>query len=88
VNPPNDPGSVSPRKRDDETGKYTEQYPTADFIDAIRELETPTTNDVAEFVGCSYDLAYRRLRSLGKEGRVSRRSVGGSFLWDLPDEDS
>ena len=67
--------------RDEDSGQFTEEYDKIDFLDAVETLETPTTNNVAEYVGCSYDLAYRRLKSLENEGVVRVNEVGSSFLW-------
>ena len=53
-------------------GKFTEQYPENAFLEAIKRLDTATTTKIAEEVGCSYDLAYRRLNSLLSEEKVER----------------
>jgi len=70
-------------KRDEESGKFVEQYDEDDFLDAIRSHDTPTTQRVADEVGCSYDLAYRRLHALKDEGGVGSTEVGGSLVWRL-----
>ena len=70
-----------PTDRDDETGQFREEYPQESFIEAIGEIDSATTTKVAEHVGCSYDLAYRRLNALQDEGVVSRVTVGNTFLW-------
>lgn len=68
-------------KRDDKTGKFDREYPQKEFLDAITEIETATTSRVAEYVGCSYDLAYRRLNELLDDGKVEKKEIGGSFIW-------
>lgn len=70
-------------ERDDDSGKFVKQYPVKDFVEAVEVLDTPTTQKIAQEVGCSYDLAYRRLNALEKEGVVSHNDVGGSLLWSL-----
>lgn len=70
--------------RDDE-GQFTEQYPREAFLRAIRELPVASTQNVADEVGCSYDLAYRRLNQLEEEGRVTHEEAGRAFIW-LPVE--
>lgn len=70
-----------PPKRDDDSGEFTDQYPRQEFIEAVRELEMATTTKVAEYVGCSYDLAYRRLHEFEEEGEISKTDVGGLFIW-------
>lgn len=72
-------------ERNDETGQYTEEYSHESFLEAVSELDPATTSRVAEMVGCSYDLAYRRLRDLHQNGAVTRTEVGGSFVWAVND---
>lgn len=68
-------------ERDDETGQFKKQYPVQSFLRAVVELDTPTTSKVAQYVGCSYDLAYRRLDSLATQGEICKQEVGNSLLW-------
>ena len=69
------------RDRDEETGKFSEEYPDEDFLNALDSLELPSTNDVADYVGCSYTLAYHRLTRLAEQGKISKVEVGNSFTW-------
>ena len=66
--------------RDDE-GKFSQQYSDEDFISAVESLTVASTQKIADEVGCSYDLAYRRLQSLKQDGEIEREKVGGSFVW-------
>ena len=76
------PRGESRRMRDrDEEGKYSESFPDADFIEAVRAVPVASTQNVADEVGCSYDLAYRRLTTLYEENRVQREEVGNSFVY-------
>ena len=77
--------TVSPRERDEETGKFSQQYEQEQFFEAIEELDTPTTAAISEHVGCSYDLAYQRLNGLEADGLVTKDDVGGTFLWRQAD---
>ncbi|PSP88551.1 transcriptional regulator [Halobacteriales archaeon QS_4_69_34] len=70
----------------DEGGKFREQYPEEAFVRAVAELPVASTQNVADEVGCSYDLAYRRLPRLEDEGKIEHESVGRSFVWVLTDE--
>jgi len=47
----------------------------------VASIENATTTKVAEEVGCSYDLAYRRLNVLESEDEIERITVGASFIW-------
>jgi len=69
----------------DEDGKYRETYPDSDFVEAVSELPVASTQNVAEEVGCSYDLAYRRLGDLLDEGYLEREEVGNSFAYYIPE---
>ncbi len=69
------------RDRDKETGKFSEEYPDEDFLKAVESLEFPSTNDVADVVGCSYTLAYHRLNALEEKEKVTKVEVGNSFVW-------
>jgi hypothetical protein len=64
-----------------EDGKYNTSYPDSDFIDAINNIPVASTQNVADAVGCSYDLAYRRLDELYNNDRIEREEVGGSFVY-------
>lgn len=70
-----------PPERNEDTGKFEEEYPQEAFLDAIRELDSATTTEVAELVGCSYDLAYRRLNRLADEDTVKQTKIGNTFVW-------
>lgn len=78
---------VMPRERDEESGKYTESYPLALFVEAIRSAEGSMagTQEIAETVGCSHRLALLKLNTLAEDGRIQRRDVGRSNVW-LPTE--
>jgi hypothetical protein len=75
-----------PRTRDAESGQFTESYPLAVFLDALRSEEgMASTPEVASVVGCSDRLALNRLQDLANKGRVTRRKVGNANLWILAD---
>jgi hypothetical protein len=77
-----------PRERDSESGQYTESYPLDIFLSALRaEGGMAGTNDVADQVGCSYELAYQRLRELTENDQLTRQKVGNANLWMLVQED-
>lgn len=71
-----------PRTRDEHSGKYAEAYPEEAFIDAIREAGGMAgTQEVANAVGCVYDTAYKKLRKLEENEKVSSRKVANARLW-------
>ena len=72
--------------RDEETGKYTGEYSTSDFIDAIKSKNGMAgTGDIAEHIGCAHDTAYKRLQSLEEKGLIRSRKVGNTLLWNIVD---
>ena len=77
-----------PRERDSESGQYTKRYPLDAFLSALRaEGGMAGTNDIADQVGCSYELAYQRLRELTENDQLTRQKVGNANLWMLVQED-
>lgn len=75
--------------RDDETGRFRQEFTDEDFLAAVRDADLPTTSEVGEAVGCKYRTAYERLGRLEDNGRVTSRTVGNSLVWSVTDpEDS
>ena len=73
--------------RDGESGQYTEKYPTDEFLDAIDAVDGfAGTQDVADHVGCSYETAYKKLRSLQDAGSVESDKVANARVWLRSDE--
>lgn len=68
--------------RDENSGKFTEEYPDKAFLDAVEQIETPTTVQISNEVGCSYNLAYRRLKELVEKKKVQCEKIGSSFVWE------
>jgi len=69
------------RERDDFSGRYTRTFSLSDFVDAVEEVEIASTQHVADEVGCSYDLAYRRLKQLEEENRIKVKKIGNTYHW-------
>ncbi|WP_254840047.1 transcriptional regulator [Natronomonas marina] len=67
-------------KRDD-AGRFEEDYPDDAFVEAVESLHVASTSNVAEYVGCSYDLAYRRLDTLFGDNEIKREKVGRAFVF-------
>jgi len=73
-----------PRKRDGESGKYTDTYSDEDFIRAIKkEGGLAGTGAVAELVGCSHRQALNRLKALEKANVIASKDVGRSLVWQV-----
>jgi DNA-binding IscR family transcriptional regulator len=58
------------------------QYPLSAFVDAVEaEGGMAGTQAVADRVGCSYELAYKRLNELKDAGQIESKRVGNAHLW-------
>lgn len=68
-------------RRDD--GVFTETYPPEDFLDALREHGETGTSDIAEHIDCSYETAYKKLRTLQENDKVTSRKIGNTRLWKV-----
>jgi len=75
------------RDRDEYSGRYTREYTDGDFVRAVKEQGSCSTTDVANHVGCSSDLAYRRLKELTAEGEIESEKVAGNYRWFCNNED-
>lgn len=76
----------SPDRDRDESGQYVTTYPDTAFLHAIREMDgLPGTGEIAAAVGCSHDLARRRLRELEEKEKVNAETVGNAVVWSLVD---
>ena len=73
------------RDRDEKSGKFTEEYPEQDFLEALAELGPTGTTDVSDHIGCDRRTAYLKLKSLEKGGKVRSQKVGHALLWELTD---
>lgn len=70
------------RERDEESGRFTEEYPPTELITAIRDAGGAAgTQEVADAVGCSYETAYKKLRRLEDDDELTHRKVGNARLW-------
>ena len=75
------------RDRDEYSGRFTREYSDEEFIDAVKSLESSSTSEVADHMGCSSDLAYRRLTELAEEGRIESEKIAGNYRWFIKDDD-
>jgi hypothetical protein len=71
------------RERDEDTGKFAEEYPQEAFLDALNELGAAGTTDISEYVGCDRRTAYLKLQSLEDDREITSRKVGNALLWEL-----
>lgn len=71
------------RNRDEESGRFTEEYPEEEFIQALEELGSAGTVDISNYVGCDRRTAYLKLQSLEEENKVTSQKVGNALLWEL-----
>jgi Mn-dependent DtxR family transcriptional regulator len=78
-----------PRKRNEESGKYTQAYRSEEFLEAVQESDGPaSTTEVADRLGCSKRTALSRLRELAEDGHLSQRKVGTVNLWSVAESEA
>lgn len=70
----------------DESGKFTPTFSPEDFLEAVGNLDLPTTSDVAEEVGCAHRTALHHLNQLEDDGRLASRQAGRAKLWMISEE--
>lgn len=73
---------MAPRRRDENSGKYTEMYSESDIVEALSETRLSTT-EVAEELDCHRTTAHDRLRELESEGIVTAKQVGNTLMWEV-----
>lgn len=74
---------MSDRDRDEESGKFTEEYPPQEFLEALAELGPSGTTDISDYVGCDRRTAYLKLKSLEEKEKIRSKKVGSSLLWEI-----
>lgn len=85
----NMPQLVPDRKRDEDTGRYQEEYPPEEVVAAIRQHGgQAASSDVAEELGCSRGTAYYKLRAMAEQGYVESQIIGGINIWTVAEEDT
>lgn len=74
------------KDRDEESGQYTETVGDDELVAFLSEQGGAGTSEVAAAFDYKQPTAYRRLKQLEDDGRVSSRKIGGSLLWEAADE--
>jgi ribosomal protein S25 len=69
------------QEKDTSTGRYRESFRDEVFLKAFEQGSVLSTKEVADKVGCSYNLAYKRLGELAEEGRIKGKIIGNSCAW-------
>jgi hypothetical protein len=69
-----------------EDGPDTTEVTTDDVVAVFKHHESPaiTSRDVSVVLGCSRDVARRRLQTLADRGEVKRHKSGNVVLWWHP----
>lgn len=71
---------------DDRNTGQGKKYPLSAFVEAIqKEGGIAGTSDVADEVGCSYELAYKRLHELAEQNEIEQRRVANAHVWSTED---
>lgn len=75
------------KNRDEESGQYTEAVTDDEILAYLSNKNGAGTTDVADHFDYKQPSAYRRLKRLEDEGRVTSREIGGSLLWEAVDHE-
>ena len=71
-----------------EHGQYRQKHTDEEILDAVRQHEPASTNEVAEAVGYAQrSSAAYRLEKLEEAGLVRRKKIGRELVWMLGSED-
>ena len=78
---------MSDRKRDENSGRFTDKYPPEVVVEAIQTLGgRAATSEVAAQIDSSRDTAYKKLQILEERGDVKSQKVGGIRVWQIPED--
>jgi hypothetical protein len=94
--PTNNPittGDMSPvvpgRNRDEDSGRFQEEYPPEEVIAAIQKQDGYAgTASIADEIGTTTESAYVKLRAMEDEVYVESQLVGQSRIWEVAEEDA
>lgn len=79
---------VPSRKRDEDSGRFQEEYPPEDVIEAIQKYDGYAgTADVADEIGTTTESAYVKLRAMEDQGDLESQLIGQSRIWEVAEED-
>ena len=80
--------AMSERRRDDETGRFSDKYPREDVIEAIRELSgTAATSEVADYLEADRNTVYKKLRIMEDRDEITSRKAGGIRVWSVANDE-
>lgn len=71
-----------PRRRDAESGQYSEVYSHQEVIDVLED-DRLGTSEVADELGCHRTTAHELLTEMESEGLVESKRVGNTLIWTL-----
>ena len=78
---------MSDRERDEESGRFSEEYPRKLFVQAIEaEGGQAGTSEIADRVGCIRETAYKKLVRMEEDSEVSSRKFGNSLVWSITED--
>lgn len=75
-------------ERNTDSGRFEPTYSKTEVIEALCTADDGTTTEIAENVGCAYRTAYEYLTRLEDEGKVTRRKLGTTSVWQLTEDSS
>lgn len=75
------------RKRDEDTGRFTDEYPPEELLAAIRDIGSRVaTSEIADRIGSTRQAAHAKLQKMEERGQVESQMVGGNRMWSIAEE--
>ena len=74
------------KDRDEKSGRFTATVSDDEIVNFVRSERGVPTIAVADEFDYERPTAYRRLKSLEDDGRVTRREIGNSLLWEAAND--
>lgn len=71
-----------PRRRDPDSGQYTDVYSEEEVLELLRGTRLGTS-EVAEELGCHRTTAHSLLIDMEDEGLVESERVGNTLVWTI-----
>ena len=68
-------------ERDDETGQFAADVTDDELLEAVENVDHPTTSNIAEGVGLKHRSVYDRLEKLEGEEEVEREKVNPRLVF-------
>lgn len=78
---------VPSRKRDEDSGRFEEEYPPEEVIAAIQKHGGQAgTPDIAGEIDSAHGTARYKLQVMEEQGYVESRKISGVYIWEVAEK--